>query len=215
MNPPKYPRTYHFTFSPEIHSDDKIHQNQRIFLNKELIITEKLDGGNTSLKNGKVFARSVSGPASHPSFSMVKKFHGYKSNFFQEVVYGENLEGMHSIEYTSLNDCFYVFGVLSSENTWFSYDEMINFCEKYNFKSVPLIYRGTFSSLKDLQAFLDKEILKESRFGGEREGFVVRLAESFSFNNFSKYVVKYVRKGHVQTDKHWTKNWKRANIKME
>ena len=30
--------------------------------------------------------------------------------------------------------------------------------------------------------------------------------------SISKVVGKYVRKGHVQTDEHWTKNWKQAKL---
>lgn len=44
----KYPRTFHFSFSPEIHSDDKVINEKHLqnFLNNEIIITEKIDGGN-------------------------------------------------------------------------------------------------------------------------------------------------------------------------
>jgi hypothetical protein len=35
------------------------------------------------------------------------------------------------------------------------------------------------------------------------EGFVVRNADRFHYDQFNYNVVKYVRKGHVQTDKHW------------
>ena len=40
------------------------------------------------------------------------------------------------------------------------------------------------------------------------EGFVVRNVAEFSVVDFTKNVAKYVRKGHVQTDEHWTKSWK-------
>jgi hypothetical protein len=39
--------------------------------------------------------------------------------------------------------------------------------------------------------------------GDECEGYVIRLADSFHYKNFQKSVVKYVRKNHVKTDKHW------------
>ena len=29
---------------------------------------------------------------------------------------------------------------------------------------------------------------------------------------FSTHVAKYVRKGHVQTDEHWSKNWKESKV---
>ncbi|RLC48833.1 MAG: hypothetical protein DRH57_01460 [Candidatus Cloacimonadota bacterium] len=44
----KYPRTLHFQFSPEIHADDKVISLKYLgnFLQREIIITEKLDGAN-------------------------------------------------------------------------------------------------------------------------------------------------------------------------
>lgn len=52
------------------------------------------------------------------------------------------------------------------------------------------------------------------------EGFVVRNADSFTtnggiiqteYNEFNN-LFKIVRKGHVGTDEHWTKNWKPASL---
>lgn len=37
------------------------------------------------------------------------------------------------------------------------------------------------------------------------EGYVVRLAESFHYDDFQNSVAKFVRKNHVQTNEHWTK----------
>lgn len=76
----KYGRTYHFSFSLEIHSDDKtlakeIEENG--FINKRIIITEKLDGENSALAKGVVFARSHSFAATHVSFSMVKRINQF------------------------------------------------------------------------------------------------------------------------------------------
>ena len=36
-----------------------------------------------------------------------------------------------------------------------------------------------------------------------QEGFVIRLTNEFNLNDFQKSVVKWVRKGHIQTDEHW------------
>ena len=35
------------------------------------------------------------------------------------------------------------------------------------------------------------------------EGFVVRASESFTYDEFGSNVMKWVRKGHVQTSEHW------------
>jgi hypothetical protein len=43
-----------------------------------------------------------------------------------------------------------------------------------------------------------------SRFGGDREGYVGRLADRFHYRAFRRSVAKYVRKNHVTTDDHWS-----------
>lgn len=211
----KYPRTYHLPFSPEIHSDDKVHQNPDFFIGKEVIVTEKLDGGNCSINSlGEVFARSVSTTASHGSFSMVKNLHAWKMVGKEGcTIYGENLEGIHSIEYDSLDDCFYSFGMKCNSN-WLSFDELTQECKNMGIKVVPRIFRGVFNSLKEIERFMDEEISKPSSYGKDREGFVIRLADGFSHDMFGTCVAKYVRANHVQTDKHWSQNWKRAEIKI-
>jgi hypothetical protein len=62
---------------------------------------------------------------------------------------------------------------------------------------------------------MDREIKKESEQGGDREGFVIRIADSFSADQFQEFTGKYVREGHVQTDEHWSKNWEQAKLKSD
>jgi hypothetical protein len=47
------------------------------------------------------------------------------------------------------------------------------------------------------------------------EGVVTRNADEYAVDAFAANVCKYVRKGHVKTDEHWTKNWKRAHLTGE
>jgi len=47
---------------------------------------------------------------------------------------------------------------------------------------------------------------------GNREGIVVRNAGEFSNEDFGSNVMKWVRKGHVTTDTHWSRNWVKAKI---
>ena len=47
------------------------------------------------------------------------------------------------------------------------------------------------------------------------EGVVTRNVDEYSVDDFQKNVFKYVRKNHIKTDEHWTKNWKRAPLKNE
>jgi hypothetical protein len=47
------------------------------------------------------------------------------------------------------------------------------------------------------------------------EGIVTRNADGYAVSDFADNVFKYVRKGHVKTDEHWTRSWKRARLKKE
>jgi len=210
----KYPRTYHLPFSPEVHSDDKVLHDISFFINKEIIITEKADGGNTCLNKDGVFARSHAQPTDCPTFDYIKNVHYFSKKHLMNPdykYYGENLFAIHSITYTNLKDYFYLFGVSDTEN-FLSYFDMVKEATRMGFKSVPVVFRGTFTSEEELKNFLDKEIKKESYWGGPREGFVLRTPNSFPIEDFSKNVVKYVREGHVQSDKHWKTNWKQQKL---
>ena len=76
-------------------------------------------------------------------------------------------------------------------------------CDLFGLKQVNVIYYGKYDKDLILSAF-EKYKQKQNR---EVEGFVVRNEDSFAYEDFSKNVAKYVRKNHVQTDEHWTKNW--------
>ena len=59
---------------------------------------------------------------------------------------------------------------------------------------------------------VDQFMSEPSTFGDTKEGVVIRKTSSFNNEDFSKNVCKYVRANHVQTDEHWTKNWKKAEL---
>lgn len=225
----KYPRTYHLSFSPEIHSDDKecdMADVQRIIDEGiEVVISEKLDGGNCALRPNGVFARSHAKPTDCTSFNYIKNVHFYPHLFEIETdnlsIFGENLFAIHSIEYTDLRDYFYTFNILDlNTNIYKSYDFVSTWSIQHKMLVVPTVYSGTIESVEWLQSFMDAEIKKESKLGGDREGFVLRIANEFHKDDFSKNVFKYVRKGHVQNDivdangnpQHWRKNWKQAKL---
>lgn len=74
---------------------------------------------------------------------------------------------------------------------------MLEWLELLGLKSVPVIWQGKF----------DRErIWQDISIDTEREeGYVVRKASSFSYDDFGKSVAKWVRKGHVNTGEHWTR----------
>ena len=60
-----------------------------------------------------------------------------------------------------------------------------------------------------IKAFSDYCYLHKSQ---EVEGFVVRNADSFNYNDFDKNVGKYVRYQHLKTDANWSKTWENNKI---
>jgi hypothetical protein len=55
----KYPRTPHLPWSPGATSDDIYQGNTSYFENKVVVVTEKMDGENTSIYRDFVHARSI------------------------------------------------------------------------------------------------------------------------------------------------------------
>ena len=106
-----YPKTPHLPFSPGVNSDDTRISDCEHLLTAEVVVTEKLDGGNCCLKAGQVFGRTHSQPASHESFSAVKEL---AATFMSELgdlqLFGENMQAVHSIEYGNLQGFFYAPG---------------------------------------------------------------------------------------------------------
>jgi len=213
----KYPRTYHFDFSPEIHSDDKIINEIYLknFLNTEIIITEKLDGGNCCIKNEGVFARTHSLPTDCETFNYIKNVHYYSKKHLLNknyMYFGENMFAIHSIEYQKLTDYFYCFKIFDKiKKIWLSYDDFKNECIKCDFQIVPLIFKGYISKIEDIKKICENSLKTPSFFGKEKEGFVISITNSFLEEDFEKNVAKYVRKNHVQSDKHWKQNWKKQD----
>ena len=210
---PKYNRTFHWPWSQTVHDDDSYHENPEFFLNKEIVISEKIDGGNTAISNGKCFARSTGQEATAGWFALVKKYHAHKTIGLPYYYYGEDIYGVHSIEYDAVReDETYRLFAVRDEEYYFSWDEVVEHGEMLDIRTVPLVFRGIFTSIKEITNFFETEIKKPSALGGEREGFVIRIADKFKIEEFGLSVAKYVRKNHVQTDAHWTKNWKPCKL---
>ena len=115
MESPKYNRTYHLPWSPGGTSDDKIAKDLSIIFSNDIVITEKMDGSNTSLEIGGCFARTHSGPPNHPSFDPLKALHASIKHQIPEGVqlFGEWLYAKHSIH---MNDSLIILCFLMLEH---------------------------------------------------------------------------------------------------
>lgn len=191
----KYPKTSHFYFSPGATSDDKISEDLLCFVDREIIITEKLDGENTTMMNDIIFARSIDS-ADHPSRHWVKGLWGSIKHDIPDgwKICGENLYATHSLHYTNLPSYFMVFSIWDENDICLSWDDTVTLCGYLKLETVPVLWRGIFN----------EEHIKSFKVNTEiQEGFVVRVADAFPFEDFSKSVIKWVREGHVTSDDHW------------
>lgn len=214
-SPPRYPRTPHWPWSETVHRDDTVHSDPEWFVGKEVVITEKLDGGNTCLWQGEVYARSTSQPSRAGWMAMVRKHHAWKTVSIDPalVAYGEDLYGIHSIEYDAMPEdqtyrLFALRQVLETTDVFLDWDEVVEGAKGMAVPTVPVLFRGVFESTGAITEWFVKNLREPSVLGGPREGFVMRYAGPFDTSEFSQKVAKYVRAHHVQTDQHWTKNWK-------
>lgn len=190
----KYPRTYHLPWSPGVTEDDRVVKDLSVFEGKEVVVTTKMDGENTTMYNNYIHARSLN-DKKHWSKSWVKNFHGRIAHDIPDdmrlVV--ENLYAKHSILYTNLESYVYGISVWKGMNC-LSWDDG---CEWFNLLGIPIVpvlYRGVWDEKKISSILLNYNM---------DEGYVVRLAESFHYKDFSRSVAKYVRKNHVTENDHW------------
>ena len=207
MDSPKYNRTFHFPWSPGGTSDDKIAASIDSLLNVDIVITEKIDGSNTSLESGGCFARTHSGPPSHDSFDGLKAMHATIKYKIPEGIqlFGEWCFALHSIAYNELPGYFLLFNVRDLErgSMWASWDEVEMWAEEVGVPTVPVLFKGQVSNEKELRQLVESLMIQPSRCGGIREGVVARISTAFADNEFSNCVMKCVRANHVQTSDHW------------
>lgn len=176
--------------------------------------TEKLDGSNILLHAGKVYGRSVSAPSEAKWNAMVKKHHAWKVTEPDVYLYGEDIYGVHSIAYGPVPEdrTFYAFALRDGTGAFAPFADLEAFAGRLGIPVVPVLFRGAFGSVAEMRAFMARAHAEPSVLGGEREGVVVRLASGFAESRFPFNVCKSVRAGHVQSDEHWTKNWRPCQI---
>ncbi len=210
----KYPSTPYWPWSPSIGRDECVHRDPDRFVGVAVVATEKLDGGNTLLHAGKVYARSVSAPSAGKWMAMVKKYHAWKVNEPDVYLYGEDIYGVHSIVYDPVpeHETFHAFALLNGEGVFEAFSDVEAYAKRRQIPVVPVLFRGCFRSVAEIRAFMKRAHGEPSVLGGEREGVVMRLAREFPAAEFQENVCKSVRVGHVQTEEHWTRKWKPCRI---
>lgn len=188
----KYPKTFHLPTSPGLQNDDRM-MTRVPFGGKRVIITEKMDGENTTMYNDHIHARSLDS-AHHSSRDWVKTMWGVVKHNIPEGmrICGENMYALHSIPYDNLESYFLGFSMWDGE-ICLDWDTTVDWFNLLDVVPVPVLYDGVYSNRIPIQVWgnMDRE---------KNEGLVVRLASSFTLDEFQQSVGKFVREQHVQTD---------------
>jgi len=227
MHSEKYGRTYHYPFSPGTTSDDRINDDYWNDLQQiqTLVHTEKLDGENNCLNKYGVFDRSHAAPTTSPWTATLREFwQRVRYELGDLDIFLENLYAVHSIEYRNLEHHFYVFAIREADR-WLSWEEVKFYAGLLDLPTVPeieieqtpvdkVVYEQkikTVVSTPGALAPIDTITGKPCTM----EGIVSRNAAAFPTHAFAHNVFKWVRKEHVKTNEHWTRNWKRATLNYE
>lgn len=192
-----YPRTPHLPWSPGATSDDVRLADLAGLTDSEVVVTEKLDGENTTLYADGLHARSLDS-AHHPSRGWVKALQGRIGPRVPAGwrICGENVFARHSIPYEDLASHFYGFSVWDGE-VCLDWDRTVDFLRDLGIPTPAVLWRGVFDARAERTL---RALRPDTR---RQEGYVVRPAESFPAAAFGRRVAKWVRPGHVTTDSHW------------
>jgi len=191
----KYPRTPHLPWSPGADDDDVILEVVAAFAGLDVVVTEKMDGENTTMYRDHIHARSIDS-RHHPSRNWVKSLHG---NIAHQIPHGwrlcgENVYARHSVAYRGLESYFFLFSVWTDENECLGWDETVEWAALLGLVTPHEFYRGVWDAEIVESIELDTDVV---------EGFVVRTDGGFGYELFQDHIAKWVRKDHVQTDQHW------------
>ncbi|KIC12245.1 hypothetical protein RA19_03090 [Leisingera sp. ANG-M1] len=193
----KYGRTFHLPGSPGATSDDKIMRDiSALMAEPEVVITEKMDGENTTIHAGGCHPRSPDARY-HPSRDWMKAFAAGISPALTagERIVCEYLYARHSIAYAALPSYFLGFAWIL-DGVIQPWDRTIERFGELGITSVPVLYYGKASRQVIDQAIAGLDLEAQ-------EGFVARAAGGFAEAEMSRLLAKYVRADHVQTDIHW------------
>jgi hypothetical protein len=196
----KHPKSMHLPWSASVDPEDgdAIQSDLSLLMAGEVVVTEKLDGEQTTMYSDYLHARSVDSTDPSNTRDWVKNLRAQVGHDIPAGwrVCGENVYGVHSIRYEELSSWFYVHSMWNGRNEALSFDETVEWAALLGLEVVPVLYRGPW----DRAAI---EACWSPAVHDTQEGYVVRSAAGFPMSEFSRRVAKFVRPNHVQTTKHW------------
>lgn len=193
----KYPRTYHLPWSPGVGKDDRVMEDTSFLREGEIVVTEKMDGENTTMYRDHIHARSIDS-GNHPSRDRVKAIWSRIAHDIPEGwrLCGENLYARHSVAYDDLPGYFLLFSIWDGLRC-LSWKETVEWAQLFDLPTVRVLFGPAPAWIGGW------EVTEPQGLWGVREGYVVRRAEDFHYGEFRRKVGKWVRKDHVQTHGHW------------
>jgi len=152
----------------------------------------------TTMYNDYIHARSIDS-GSHGSRNWIKAFHGQMCNNIPDDwrINVENVYAKHSIFYKNLPTYAYGFALWNEKNYLLDWMTSLEWFELLGITPCPWFYWDTYDRKKIHSLY--EELSKDH----ETEGYVIRVDEPFHYGQFRTHVGKFVRKGHIQTTKHW------------
>lgn len=137
------------------------------------------------------------GQSQPPKPKLVEKFHAQIQGDIPENwrVCGANLFAKHQIGYDQLPSYCMGFSVWNEKNVCLSWDETLEWFTLLGVEPVPVIYESMFD-----ETLIRK--LWDPKIAGKEEGYVIRVADAFTYTQFKTHVGKFVRENHIQTTKH-------------
>ena len=212
----KFPRTRHLVNLGSATRDDLLISKDdvnRIFLNRDVYVEEKIDGANMGLSivDCKIVAQNRSHYVAsdyHPQFKFLDKWIYKNSAALWEVLesdryilYGEWCYAKHSIPYATLSDWFTAFDLFDRlENKFWSRSRLEARLEGTGIALIPLICKKSFKNVEELKNLVQT---KSRYYDGPVEGVVVRVNDSN--DEYVQDRGKIVRSDFLSGDTHWSK----------
>lgn len=210
----KYPSTPHLRTSQSVAHDDHLVTDEglsRLASGLELVVTEKMDGGNVSLYRDDFHARSLDARSQPWDARSKAEWAAVRALIPADVrLSGESLSARRSVAYHNLPAATLIFGAWRGEFA-LAWDEVESLASMLGLPTAPVLYRGTDFHAA-CSAWRDS-----GRTEHTSEGFVVRLASGFNRSEFALSMAKWVRKNHVRTTADWRShnNYELNTIKKE
>ena len=168
------------------------------WLDGELVVTEKLDGGNLTFTRDEMYARSLDS-GTHPWDRPAKALWAMTAHRIPDDwrVCGESMWARRSIAYRDLPGVFIVFGIWDETDTLLGWDDTVDWAQRLELPVVPVLYRG--GSLSEARGGLGDPARRRDLRGlrdPRRPGGSRRPSSRHR-------VLKWVRPQHVRTEAAW------------